>query len=121
MDPFTVMQRRGHLLPEESGFTVTKTHSGPNDDYDLASGPSRSLTARSDKAMHVRDFRMPVDLTRSRRVGLSRNVCYDCRAVIGETITRHAVTCRIAGSGFRQRETTGPMLANQTSADVGWR
>ena len=127
MDPFEVMQRRGHLFTEDPGFSKTLTHSGSHDDYDQARGPARSLTARSDKMLTRRDMRMPVDLTRSRKVGLSRTRCYDCQAVKDQGVCRHTKSCsvRIYGnqmpvSGF-VRETTGPMASNETSAEVGWR
>lgn len=121
MDPFEVMQQRGHILETESGFSRTTTHSGSHDDYDLSRGPSRSLTARSDKALTQRDLRMPGDLMRSRRVGLSRMVCKSCGATIDNSVCTHDASY-YHGSGRTEfvRETTGPMLSNETSADVGW-
>lgn len=112
----------------DAGFSRTVTHSGSNDDYDMARGPSRSLTARSDKALTRRDMRMPTDLTRSRRVGLRRTTCAMCHAVNHEGVTQHAYHCPVVISSvdsnpapLRRIETTGPMEADKTSADVGWR
>lgn len=125
MNPFDVLKVRGHILGEDgdSGFNRVTTHSGLHDDYDQARGPSRSLTARSDKKMQTRDYRMPVDLARSRRVGLTRTVCPMCFAVRDQGFTQHERWCPAAVAADRpdwKKETTGPMLPNETSADVGW-
>lgn len=126
MDPFTVLKNRGHILNEEPSLSRAVTHIGERDDYNLAAGPVRSLTARSDKQMQPRDYKMPVDLARSRRVGLSRIVCQACGSTKDQGLTHHAPWCpaplmadRIEGYAW-ERETTGPLAPNQTSADVGW-
>lgn len=125
MDPFTVMKARGKIVPDEMAaeFDRKTTYSGTKDDYDLASGPSRTLTARSDKAMSTRDYRMPTDLARSRRVGLSRTICIDCGAIKDQGRATHAADCLVGvhGPAAWLREVTGPMSPNETSADVGWR
>lgn len=129
MDPFEVLARRGHILESDGDVIMrTTTHGGPNDDYDAARGPSRSLTARSDKQLTQRDMRMPMDLSRSRRVGLSRTACGFCGAVKDQGVCHHAVGC--VGSEAEvivnapdlrwTAETTGPMAPNETSAEVGW-
>lgn len=125
MDPFKVMELRGHVLETERQTFVRHTsHSGPNDDYNLATGPSRSGTARTDKALTARDLRMPGDLMRSRRVGLSKNVCMCCGEAADQGVLRHRKGCVCTTPelvGARMRLTTGPMLSNETSADTGWR
>lgn len=79
------------------------------DNYDLSTGPAL------DKK------RTPADLERSRRVGLSREVCEECESVRGiNGVTTHAVACPVPDNSYR-RETTGPMRNGVTSADTGWR
>jgi hypothetical protein len=127
MEPFEVIRRRGHLFTEDPGFSKILTHSGPHDDYDVGRGPKRSLTARTDKQLTRRDMRMPVDLGRSRRTGLSRMTCAMCHAVNEEGVTHHAQGCPVIvfndegrPAPLRRRETTGPLASNETSADTGW-
>jgi hypothetical protein len=75
--------------------------------YDLAGGPAPEggLTARSQ--------RTPVDLTRSRRVGLSRTVCADCGATKDQGKTSHTLACSLPGEWVRER--TGPLYNGEFS------
>ena len=124
MNPFYVLRTRGRVLGVTAdSLTKTTTHTGTHDDYDLAAGPKRSLTARSDKALTSRDMRMPVDLVRSRRVGLSKLACVSCQAPLDDGRCLHERNCQASPHDavrFR-RMVTGPMLSKETSADVGWR
>lgn len=121
MDPFTILESRGHIMESGDNTVRTTSHSGPGDDYDLATGPKRSLTARSDKALTARDLRMPGDLMRSRRVGLTREACPCCGASMDQGRALHTGKCACRGRTEFVRQTTGPMLSKETSADVGWR
>lgn len=121
MDPFHILETRGHIMEDGDTTTRSVSHSGPNDDYDLSRGPARSLTARSDKALTMRDLRMPGDLMRSRRVGLTRMACPCCSASMDQGVCRHDASCSCDGRTEFVRQTTGPMLSKETSKDVGWR
>lgn len=113
MDPFDVLKQRGHILEGgATNFNRTVTHSGANDDYDVASGPKRSLTARSDKKMVPRDYRMPVDLARSRRVGISLTICTECGATKDQAFCRHNPGCSAPGTFWQ--DTSGPLPAFST-------
>lgn len=83
---------------------------------------NRSLAGRHDNpaapTRSPRDYRMPVDLTRSRRAGLSRTVCANCAAIKDQGVCRHARDCDAPGEWMRL--TTGALLPDQTSKDVGW-
>lgn len=79
------------------------------DNYDLGSGPAL------DESISNRSQRTPVDLTRSRRVGLSRTVCADCGAERGESSISHSLKCRLPGEWVRER--TGPLAPAEVS---GW-
>lgn len=87
-----------------------------NDTHDIASGPSRGEPGQ--RSLSPRDYRMPTDLTRSRRVGLSRTVCVNCAAVKDQGLCRHASDCDAPGEWMKL--TTGPLRPDQTSKDVGW-
>jgi hypothetical protein len=68
----------------------------------------------------------PRDLTRSRRVGLSRTVCTVCGAIKDQRRTFHKPGCNVhaAAEQFNtprwRRERTGPIANNATSRDTGW-
>lgn len=62
---------------------------------DNADTPSMTPRAGGRK-MSARDMRTPADLTRSRRVGLSREACWTCGAIRGpEGFTTHNHGCTI--------------------------
>lgn len=130
MDPFTVMNLRGHMMDDVTQVLDMRRRmeSGDNDVTRLASGPVPTPRAGGRKTSR-RDFRSPQELTRSRRVGLSATVCSDCGAVIDQGRARHTAKCwtarnyaeiYVTGSGHRVRMTTGPMAKHETSADTGW-
>lgn len=68
----------------------------------------------------------PRDLTRSRRVGLSRTVCTVCGAIRDQGRTFHKSGCNVDaahaeyGTPKWRREVTGPIETRQTSRDTGW-
>jgi hypothetical protein len=58
-------------------------------------------------------------------------VCYDCGAVKDQGVAHHTAGCSVSfadiaqyerhtGRAYTIRQTTGPMLSKETSADVGW-
>lgn len=126
MDPFTVLKKRGHIIEEEGEPRHRSAGDSQSDDYNLATGPTHSR-ARTTRQMNPRDYKMPVDLTRSRRVGLSQTVCMDCGAIKDQGYCHHEAGCPNRPSALWNRtlprwyrHTTGPLLSNQTSADTGW-
>ena len=64
------------------------------------------------------DMRIPIELTRSRRVGLIATVCTDCGAAKDQGYCRHTLDCSTPGTWDRKR--TGPLADNETAADAGW-
>jgi hypothetical protein len=68
----------------------------------------------------------PRELTRSRRIGLSRTVCTVCGAIRDQGLTLHKPGCTVDDDAVKfdtpkwRRETTGPLDRNQTSRDTGW-
>lgn len=113
-DYLTILRTRGHVLAEND--TLGSDHKGR--DYDDAKGPSgRSSGGRK---LAARDYRMPFDLLRSRRVGLIARVCSRCGAFKDNGRCDHYTGCD-AGPYDEARITTGPMGPDQTSADTGWR
>jgi hypothetical protein len=78
------------------------------DNYDISTGPAMP------EGVSNRSHRTPVDLGRSRRIGLSRQVCQECGAVKG-TITRHSAGCSLPGVWVTER--TGPLHIGETSKD----
>ena len=90
-----------------------------NDTYDMASGPASPKGAG--RKTSFKAYRMPVDLTRSRRHGLTRIVCRACGAPYDQGICRHDASMPHGDAPYeRVRIKTGPMLANETSNDTGW-
>ena len=86
---------------------------GVSADYNEANGPSLGNT------VSLRGLRMPADMKRSRRVGLSRDVCSECGGVKHEQSTRHERYCSVPGTRIRQR--TGPLHTTQRPFDYEWR
>lgn len=118
MNPFTVMKKRGHILAEDSSEVDRRRLMNSDGDYNLASGPKLTAGARKPAS---RDYRMPVDLTRSRRVGLSRTVCGGCGAVYDQGHARHSRYCAVPATELgrlRVRETTGPLGKTETTKQV---
>jgi hypothetical protein len=84
------------------------------DNYDLARGPEPAAIPGT-----ARGQRTPVDLARSRRVGLSRQVCSECGAIrhgAGDRVTRHDGRCSTPAVWERQR--TGVLTIGETSTDL---
>jgi hypothetical protein len=95
MNAFTVIEQRGAIVSATSLGRASKR----GGDYDEARGPRGNRPGA------------PRDLARSRRVGLSRTVCADCRAVKDEGYCQHENWC-LGEEGFPggfRRETTGPL------------
>lgn len=90
-----------------------------NDDtYDISKGPVPTPKGGG-KQTSARQQRVPVDLGRSRRVGLTALACVDCGAHKDDGRTEHARSCH-APPGAYVRVRTGPLKADQTSKDTGW-
>lgn len=94
------------------------------DTYDASRGPVPTPKGGGRKSS-AKQFSMPVDLTRSRRFGLTMTVCSHCGASYDQGYCRHNADMPHPESSIdeprRVRISTGPMLANQTSNDTGWR
>lgn len=110
-DYFTIMKARGRVL-EDNDTLGSDTKGGDVDPTRQPSAGGRKLTAR--------DYRMPFDLTRSRRVGLTARACSRCGALKDQGRCDHYAGCP-AGPYDEVRIETGPMGPDQTSADTGWR
>lgn len=94
-----------------------------DDTYDLSRGPVPSPRSGR-RHTSLRQQRVPVDLGRSRRVGLTAMVCSECGAHEHEGLTRHRLDCTkdFADDPWGHiRYRTGPIAAKQTSVDTGWR
>lgn len=102
MKSFTVLEKRGAILDAASvGRAASR-----GGDYDESRGPRGSRAGA------------PRDMSRSRRVGLSRTVCDECGSAKGEQMLSHEPGCTAAGG--RRRETTGPLHAAVVAAVAGW-
>lgn len=88
-----------------------------NELYDASRGPVPTPRGGGRKSS-ARQMRVPVDLTRSRRVGLSADACVVCGAHKDQGYVHHALACGTHGEFVRA--TTGPMGPNETSLDTGW-
>lgn len=93
------------------------------DIYDMATGPTPTPRGAGRKSS-AKQFSMPVDLTRSRRHGITMTVCAYCGAPYDQGLCRHNGDMPHPETSIdeprRIRIGTGPMLANQTSNDTGW-
>ena len=107
-----------------------KRRSSPVGDDAATSVP---VPALSGYKTSPRDQSAPVDLNRSRRVGLTRFACTHCGAIKDQNPTRHSKSCPTPGT--YRREGTGPMAGAErvlkggkligmssawTSVDTGW-
>lgn len=70
--------------------------------YDTTTAAPTSYDSQS-----IRGTLEPVDLARSRRVGLSRFTCVECGATKNEGFAHHPSWCHTPGEFVR--ETTGPL------------
>lgn len=104
MKNFTVLEKRGPVIAAMSVGRVARRAN----EYDEGRGPRGNSPGA------------PRDLERSRRVGLSRIVCSDCGGVRDQGHLHHEAGCE-ADYTLLVRQTTGPLAANQTAADVGWK
>jgi hypothetical protein len=102
-------------------------------DSDNSASPTRRPTRTQGRKLSTRDLRRPGAMARSRRSGLTRELCSFCLAVRGpEGHTEHSRTCTAAVStdaglperlqpvGRWMRQITGPITSRQTSLDTGW-
>ncbi len=89
---------------------------------DLSQGsrddPTPRITGRHRDSRGVRDYRMPYDLTRSRRVGLEILACAECSMTKNESFCAHGRRCSAPDVWIEW--TTGPMGPDETSLDTGW-
>lgn len=89
------------------------------DTYNVATGPVATPGAGQAKRS-PRDYRAPMDLARSRRVGLRLDACPTCGAKRREGVTLHASTCDGPLPTEFMTLTTGPLRPTETSKDTGW-
>lgn len=86
----------GADIPRSSLHSLKRKSRGANarkatmDNYDIAVGPRMKS-------------KTPSDLLRSRRIGLSREVCVKCGVTKTERFTTHKLDCDVPGIYARQR------------------
>jgi hypothetical protein len=88
-----------------------------NDTYNVASGPVPTPRGGGRKRS-AKDMRVPMDLTRSRKVGLTRIVCSSCGAAYDQGYCRHNPADHTHAHKVVIK--TGPMKPDQTSTETGW-